>query len=134
MVWYFWPKNLDIAVAVYVLRAILLFFYEEENSFKYKTGYSLSIQRSTLGLHLTLKLLWLWSSFHNILMNTRTGQTANKMFVCYKTVEEYLYFFSYLNMTEEGIDKKRLPNSYGIRCENFIQYATKKIIMSNYYL
>ena len=125
MVWYFCPKNLDMAVTVYILRAISLKKKLNKKSFKYKTGHSLGIQRSTLGLHFTLKLLLLWSLFHNILMNTRTGQTANILFVCYKTIEEYLYFFSYLNMTEEGIDKKGLPNSYGVRCENFIQYATK---------
>ena len=59
-------------------------------------------------------------------MNTRTGRTANIIFVCNKAVEEYLYLCSYLNMTEEGIDKKGLPNIYGVRCEKFIQYATKK--------
>ena len=49
----FFPKNLDTAVTVYILRAILL--ETKKTSLKHKTDHPLSLQRSELGLHFTLK-------------------------------------------------------------------------------
>ena len=49
----FCPQTLDIAVIVYILRAILL--NNTILSLEHKTGHPMSLQRSNLGIHFTLK-------------------------------------------------------------------------------
>ena len=53
VVWDFCPENLEIAIIVYILRAILP--KNKIVSLEHKAGHPLSLQRSDLGLHFTPK-------------------------------------------------------------------------------